>query len=940
MNALLILNSTGECIIQQNYRINTSIHDYVNKFKTQITSNDSFDTHCVLLIEPYSFIFIHHNDLIICAITNTNCNIFNILSLEFQFIKTMQSYSNESSETFNTEFVSNNLVLTLEILHEMVDGGYPQSLPDNTLLIHPKPKPISLLEEARRQSRDILCQVTGAVAWRKHGIKYNMGFSVGGAKDVSTFRDCIQNRILPKPSSLTYNGLFYDYYFQNINPSKKGQDEQDEQHDNEGVNKLFYPSYCYAKCENDYYISVGLNSNMKTDEWKRNKLNLMILLDISGSMKTPFTRQHNDMIEEDGRSKMNIAKECLIQLITTHLDKEDTLSIILFNHKVHILQEFVRFKDINIAQLIEKIKVIKAGGGTKLFEPFETAVALFESLKPETDDAYDNRVIYLTDAQQNLSYSMCNRLIDICKTYSLKSLTEGRICTTFIGVGIDFNTDLVNQITSELYGANYYAIHSAKAFNNRMVDEFDLMVSPLIFNLKLEINEEGNDKGYHIDAIYGHSNDADMHDGVLMNVKTLFPSRPNEDSGVKGGIILLKIQSIIKDNTPMQMEFKVSYQDRFGNTFGNKERVCLDRHSRDKVSYYDNHGIRKAVLLVQYVQLLKQWIGNSVSFYISSYYRRQFERFMQYFRNEMLAIDDPTLKKEVAILTALIESHDAAPNKADVLPLSRAHAVFVQVTETISVTMNNNNILHAAGKGTVLMNSNLSGMPYIRMGMHLNHGQFIIKRKHVNVKRPSNQNMNYRFHPCVRLNRFDADKEVMFIPPDGQFELLSYDIHQMKNIKVPFDVVHDIKYESDCIDYDIRLIPQFEARCVAKDVIVKIPMNIEISDVRQNEVKATIGDVELGGNHLVWNISVLHHERKARLNGRLWLKKENICGNRYKADHGLKDISVQFGMNHKIMSSLRIRYLNVMEPKLNYKTYRQVQYITKTDDANNLKFRM
>ena len=36
--------------------------------------------------------------------------------------------------------------------------------------------------------------------------------------------------------------------------------------------------------EDDYYLSVGLNSNIKESDFARKKLNLVVVLDISGSM--------------------------------------------------------------------------------------------------------------------------------------------------------------------------------------------------------------------------------------------------------------------------------------------------------------------------------------------------------------------------------------------------------------------------------------------------------------------------------------------------------------------------------------------------------------------------------------------------------------------------------------------------------------------------------
>ena len=42
-----------------------------------------------------------------------------------------------------------------------------------------------------------------------------------------------------------------------------------------------------------------------------------------------------------------------------------------------------------------------------------------------------------------------------------------------------------------------------------------------------------------------------------------------------------------------------------------------------------------------------------------------------------------------------------------------------------------------------------------------------------------------KFHQCVRLSRFDNDRTISFIPPDGEFELMSYRL-QVGTKKMPF----------------------------------------------------------------------------------------------------------------------------------------------------------
>jgi AP-1 complex subunit mu len=44
-----------------------------------------------------------------------------------------------------------------------------------------------------------------------------------------------------------------------------------------------------------------------------------------------------------------------------------------------------------------------------------------------------------------------------------------------------------------------------------------------------------------------------------------------------------------------------------------------------------------------------------------------------------------------------------------------------------------------------------------------------------------------KFHQCVRLSRFDNDRTISFIPPDGEFELMSYRLNthvSLRRIKV------------------------------------------------------------------------------------------------------------------------------------------------------------
>ena len=96
---------------------------------------------------------------------------------------------------------------------------------------------------------------------------------------------------------------------------------------------------------------------------------------------------------------------------------------------------------------------------------------------------------------------------------SLLGMVEGNatagLHTTFIGIGVDFNTTLIDAIT-KVRGANYYSVHNEAEFKTRMDDEFEYMVTPLVFDLQLEFSSEG----YAIDVEYWPTPDPTLTDGA------------------------------------------------------------------------------------------------------------------------------------------------------------------------------------------------------------------------------------------------------------------------------------------------------------------------------------------------------------------------------------------------------------------------------------------
>ena len=70
------------------------------------------------------------------------------------------------------------------------------------------------------------------------------------------------------------------------------------------------------------------------------------------------------------------------------------------------------------------------------------------------------------------------------------------------------------------------------------------------------------------------------------------------------------------------------------------------------------------------------------------------------------------------------------------------------------------------------MRSFLSGMPELKLG--LNDKMMFDSSGRGGRSGKAVEMEDIRFHQCVRLPRFENDRTISFIPPDGDFELMTY----------------------------------------------------------------------------------------------------------------------------------------------------------------------
>jgi Ca-activated chloride channel family protein len=401
---------------------------------------------------------------------------------------------------------------------------------------------------------------------------------------------------------------------------------------------------------------------------------------VSGSMSSQFEQYYYDEhgnrrevgSDSDENSKMAAARKALSSL-TEQLRDEDQLGVVLYSSGAHVAKPLRPVGETNMDAIRDHIKHISAGGGTDMSAGYSAAMDLLEPHHGADLAEVENRVVFMTDAMPNLGTTDRDDIVD-----EFDAAADKHVHTTFVGIGLDTNADLVESI-SGVRGANHYFVHSTEEFTQRLADEFTYMVTPLVFDLSLDVVSDG----YEIEAVYGSPN-ADQATGEVMHVTTLFPS-PTSEGETRGGVTLLQLR---ETGPNASLELVANWMERDGTADRDVATIDVPTVSPE---HFDNTGIRKAVVLSRYGRLLREWMSavrddtgdleadsvddwvhpderelgewedQSVPLAVPSSYQDEFEALRQYVTSEQEIIGDDDVTQEVEILKLLSDS-DARAN--------------------------------------------------------------------------------------------------------------------------------------------------------------------------------------------------------------------------------------------------------------------------------------
>lgn len=252
----------------------------------------------------------------------------------------------------------------------------------------------------------------------------------------------------------------------------------------------------------------------------------------------------------------------------------------------------------------------------------------------------------------------------------------------------------------------------------------------------------------------------------------------------------------------------------------------------------------------------------------------------------------------------------------------RKNEVFLDVVESVNLLVSaNGNVLSSEINGAVKMRVFLTGMPELRLGLN---DKVMFESTNRASGKKSVELEDMKFHQCVRLTRFDNDRTISFIPPDGAFDLMTYRLDTAVRPLIWVESVIE-RHSHSRVEYMIKCKSQFKRRSTANNVEINIPVPL---DADSPKFKTTLGTVKYKAeeNVINWKIKSLPGGKEFLMRAHFGLP--SVTGDE---PEGKPPISVKFEIPYFTVSGIQVRYLKIIE-KSGYSALPWVRYITQNGD--------
>nr|CDS18338.1 AP 3 complex subunit mu 1 [Echinococcus granulosus] len=228
---------------------------------------------------------------------------------------------------------------------------------------------------------------------------------------------------------------------------------------------------------------------------------------------------------------------------------------------------------------------------------------------------------------------------------------------------------------------------------------------------------------------------------------------------------------------------------------------------------------------------------------------------------------------------------------------------FFDVTECVNAIIDRSgNILLAEVEGAIDCTIHLSGTPDLTLSF--NNPRLLD---------------DVGLHPCVRYFRWEKQRILSFIPPDGKFRLFTYFIPNLSSISLPIALRHNISLKAVGSRFELSVSPKSTAGRPLEKVKVSVVMPSEVSSVN---VTPSLGksSFDTVTKILTWDVGHLETQTYPSLKGSVTLHSG------YTQVSTAPVVNLQFEFPQCLVSGLRVTRLEMHAE--NYKPYKGVRYVT------------
>ncbi|XP_005737083.1 adaptor related protein complex 1 subunit mu 3 [Pundamilia nyererei] len=229
-------------------------------------------------------------------------------------------------------------------------------------------------------------------------------------------------------------------------------------------------------------------------------------------------------------------------------------------------------------------------------------------------------------------------------------------------------------------------------------------------------------------------------------------------------------------------------------------------------------------------------------------------------------------------------------------------------------------VLRSEIVGSIKLKVVLSGMPELRLGLN----DKVLFELTGREKSKTVELEDVKFHQCVRLSRFENDRTISFIPPDGESELMSYRLNTTVKPLIWIESVIE-KFSHSRVEIKVKAKSQFKSRSTANNVSILVPVP---SDADSPKFKTSTGSAKWvpEKNVVQWNI-------KSFPGGKEYVMRAHFGLPSVESDEleAKRPITVNFEIPYFTVSGIQVRYLKIIE-KSGYQALPWVRYITQSGD--------